>query len=207
MQGYARYQIAFANGLSTGTVSAIIQECRSNVSDLDLMRELAVNLRKSGLTILDLAPALRIHNKFSMLGIDVELGELTLENIEVHCFKNHVEPKEFLTIIAKHLKQIENIGIPILEFEEWYNEKTNELLELQAKCQEMRANRDILAEIYKTTVTDLEEFQRLRPIHERWIRAEAEKAQKDRIIDNLNKRIKELESKQNQQEETESSNL
>jgi hypothetical protein len=83
LSGLSRDEIALANHTSQGSVSAILKELRTEVPDLDLMRELAVKLKKENLTILDLSHALRIHNRLNKLNISLELAEFIFEKIHI----------------------------------------------------------------------------------------------------------------------------
>jgi hypothetical protein len=46
IQGISRDKIALDNDIGSGTVTSIIQQFKTNIPDLDLMRELALKLKK-----------------------------------------------------------------------------------------------------------------------------------------------------------------
>ena len=73
LDGILRDEIATNNGISVGMISTIINETRSQIRDLDLMREVALNLRKTGLDLNRFAFTVRLQNKLSSLGINEEL--------------------------------------------------------------------------------------------------------------------------------------
>ena len=59
LQGISRDQIAKDNGIGAGTVSAVIKECKRNdIPDIDLLREVALVLKKEDIDsfILNLDP-------------------------------------------------------------------------------------------------------------------------------------------------------
>jgi hypothetical protein len=51
LEGLSIDKIAEKEGIATGSVSNIIQECRQNDPEFDLMREVAVKLKDQGDTI------------------------------------------------------------------------------------------------------------------------------------------------------------
>lgn len=62
LHGIPRDQIAKKNQIGAGTVSAIIKECKQDNSEFDLLREVAVNLKKENLNVGDFASTIRLKN-------------------------------------------------------------------------------------------------------------------------------------------------
>jgi hypothetical protein len=60
LQGKTRDQIAYEVHIGAGTVSGIIKEYRSGDLDADLLREVALNLKNTGLDILSFASLVRL---------------------------------------------------------------------------------------------------------------------------------------------------
>ena len=56
LHGYSRDEIAKDTGIGAGTVSGIIQQCRRDDADFDLLRGVAVELRDRDMRIEDFAP-------------------------------------------------------------------------------------------------------------------------------------------------------
>jgi transcriptional regulator with XRE-family HTH domain len=195
LSGLSRDEIALANGLSQGHVSAILNELRTEVPDLDLMRELAVKLKKENLTILDLGHALRIHNRLNKLNISLELAESIFEKIHIHCFVKRIEVKDFLELVIKHLELLEGLGLPVSEFENFVNKQVDYFWQLDRQCKQITEQRNILARAYKTTVPDLEEFKDLRPIYEKLLYAQDENVKKDKIIADLQRQLDKVYNK------------
>jgi transcriptional regulator with XRE-family HTH domain len=195
LSGLSRDEIALANGLSQGHVSAILKDLRSQVPDLDLMRELAVKLKKENLTILDLGHALRIHNRLNKLDISLELAESIFEKIHIHCFVKRIEVKDFLESVIKHLELVESLGIPVSEFPNFVNEQVTYIKLLDRECKQITEQRNILARAYKTTVPDLEEFKDFRPIYEKLRYAQDENVKKDKIIADLKRQLDKVNNK------------
>src|SRR6476659_3998964 len=60
LEGKTRDQIAHELEIGAGTVSEIVKEYRSGDFDADLLREVALNLKNSGLDIQSFAPLVRL---------------------------------------------------------------------------------------------------------------------------------------------------
>ena len=60
LRGKSRDQIAKQEGMGAGTVSSIIQECRQNDTEFDLLRQVAVELKNHGESIESFAPLVRL---------------------------------------------------------------------------------------------------------------------------------------------------
>ena len=48
------------NGIGAGTVTSIIQQARDNIADIDLIRELAIKIKKENLDLNYFASAVRL---------------------------------------------------------------------------------------------------------------------------------------------------
>ncbi len=182
LDGILRDEIATNNGISVGMISTIVNETRSQIRDLDLMREVALNLRKTGLDLNRFAFTVRLQNKLIRLGINEELAESAIEKLHVHCFTKNLEISEFLSRPDYLIDLSNRIGIPIEDLDKYIFEKVERLKRLDADMLKMTKERNDLALVYKTTIPELEEFQQLRPIHEKLIKAENEISKRDMII-------------------------
>jgi transcriptional regulator with XRE-family HTH domain len=63
LQGTSRDQIAKDNGISAGTVSAIIKDAKQEIPDIDLLREVSLLLKNEDLDLSVLADSIRLKNK------------------------------------------------------------------------------------------------------------------------------------------------
>jgi len=96
--------------ISFGSVSNIIgQVKRESIKDIDLLRTVSVLLKKNDLDLAQFAASIRLKNKLNDLNLTETQADLFLENMAIHCFKEEIDPKEFLTqmdsvcSIAKYL--------------------------------------------------------------------------------------------------------
>ena len=97
LDGISREEIAVNNGISSGLISNILAEARGVIKDLDLMREMALILKKLGYSLDIFAFVIRLHHKLKRLGVNEELAESVLEKLHVHCFTKNIEVSEFLS--------------------------------------------------------------------------------------------------------------
>ena len=193
MEGIARDIIAANYGISAGMVSAIVTEARGLIEDIDLLRELALNWRKSRLDLKGFAFTVILQNKLDKLGISEDRAESAIEKLHIHCFTKNIEVSEFLSRTDYLIDLINRVGIRIEEFGKYIYEKTEILKRLDSDISKMAKERNELASVYKTTIRDLEEFQALRPIHQQVFNLRNELNEKDRIIQEKEMKIKQLE--------------
>jgi hypothetical protein len=64
--------------------------------DIDLLREVAVKLKKENLDINDFASSVRLKKILNRLGLTEEKLELLIEQVNTYCFKHEVDVKEFV---------------------------------------------------------------------------------------------------------------
>ncbi|HKU84183.1 MAG TPA: hypothetical protein VJP58_09085 [Candidatus Nitrosocosmicus sp.] len=190
LEGIARDLIAANYRISVGMVSGIVTEARDIIGDIDLLRELALNLRKSELELKSFAFTVRLQNKLDILGISEDMAESAIEKLHIYCFTKNIEVSEFLSRTDYLIDLTNRVGIRIEEFDKYINEKIEILKRLEGNISKMAKERNELASIYKTTVRDLEEFQTLKPIHEQVINLRNELGEKDKIIQEKDIKIK-----------------
>ncbi len=173
-------------------ISAIITEARSQIVDIDLLRELALNLRKAGLDLNSFAFAVRLQNKLNRLGISEDMAESAVEILHIHCFTKNLEISKFLSRLDYPMALVNSIGVPITDLEKYIFDKVYILKRLDKDIQDKANARNGMASLYKTTIPDLDEFQQLRPIHEKLIQAENENSKKDIQIKEKDTEIRKL---------------
>jgi hypothetical protein len=81
IQGLSRDKIGQNNGIGTGTVTSIIQQARDNVADIDLMRALAIKIKKENLDLNDFASTVRLKKVLDELELSEEKVESLFEEI------------------------------------------------------------------------------------------------------------------------------
>jgi hypothetical protein len=131
LEGYSIEQIAREERIATGSVSNIIQECRQNDCEFDLMRQLAIKLKNEGDTIESFASTVRLKERIrkilllelpsssssfslnktttttngekvkSTIALEHEKIESFIESLEVLCFKRNLSAKEFVDLVYR----------------------------------------------------------------------------------------------------------
>ena len=106
LTGEARDKIASDLEIGNGTVSGIVNDFKNNLqsSDIDSVRELALEARKQGFTVSDLAPHIRLHGYFKESGAAEDKIESFIDNIN----SSNV-PHETITELVTQLFDISKV--------------------------------------------------------------------------------------------------
>jgi hypothetical protein len=94
LQAVSRDQIARDNEIGSGTVSAIIKDAKQDIPDIDLLREVALVLKKYDLDLSVFAHCIRLKNKLDEIGLNED-------QVETHVFIiiTHLMNKSLIFII------------------------------------------------------------------------------------------------------------
>lgn len=133
LQGFSRNSIAEKNKIGAGTVSDIIQKARINIPDLDLMRGLAVALKKNNFDVDCFASLIRLKTVLDRIGLPEEKLETLLEEINVHCFIEEKSEKEFVSKVDEVFELASELNTTIWGIDSQINQKKMELIELDKK--------------------------------------------------------------------------
>ena len=79
LQGFSRDYIAIVNNIAAGTVTNIIKQSKDTVFDIDLLREVALTMRKGGVDLNQLASSIRLKNRLDELDLTEEKVESLLK--------------------------------------------------------------------------------------------------------------------------------
>ena len=114
LEGFTRNKIAENNGIGAGTVTGILQQARNNdIPDIDLMRKLALMLKKEDLDVYHFSSAVRLKKVLDRIGLPEEKLESLIEEISVHSFQHEMDEKEFLSKMDEIFQSAINLEIPI----------------------------------------------------------------------------------------------
>lgn len=192
LDGISREEIAVNYRISGGLISNIISEARGVIKDLDLMREMALILKKTGYSLDTFAFVIRLHNKLGRMGLDEELAESTMEKLHVHCFTKNIKVSRFLSQIDDLIYLTSRIAVPITDLEKYVFEKIDQIERLKEDVLDKARKRNDMAAIYDTTVPDLEDYKIHRPILEKFRQAQNENEKKDQVIQDQDMQIRDL---------------
>jgi hypothetical protein len=177
LQGKTRDQIAEEVHIGAGTVSGIIKEYRSGDFDADLLREVALNLKNTGLDIRSFAPLVRLRvileEKEWILGVRPGLNkegkdeldgavennmESLIMSIEVFCYKEGLSAREFFDCVHSMYVTAEKLDIPLESFPNYIDEVNAQIENLLEQIKYIESEKQIALEKSHTTEKILEEF-------------------------------------------------
>jgi transcriptional regulator with XRE-family HTH domain len=165
LQGTSRDQIAKDNDIGAGTVSSIIKNIKQKDNpDIDLLREVAILLKKEELDLDVFACSIRIKKKMDEMGINEDHIESLIENINIHCFKRGLTAEEFINTINKVSASSENLGMPVDQLPNYITQQELELEKSRGETEEAKLKERQVLQHYNVTMNDLEEYRRNKPL-------------------------------------------
>jgi transcriptional regulator with XRE-family HTH domain len=164
LQGTSRDQIAKDNGISAGTVSAIIKDAKQEIPDIDLLREVALLLKNEDLDLSVLADSIRLKNKIDEMDLSEDLVESFIENINIHCFKHGMKAEEFINIINNVSVLSEKQGMPLDQLPNYLIQKELEVEKMNGEIKDAEIKLLQVLQHYNVTMDDLEEYKRNIPL-------------------------------------------
>jgi DNA-binding transcriptional MerR regulator len=188
LYGFSRDQIAKANQIGAGTVSEIIKQCKQkeypdgNYSEFDLIRELAVMLKREGVDVKSFASSIRLQRKLDEKGLSEEQIESFMENVDVHCFRSGLTPEEFVNTINKISVLSDNLGIPIDEISQYISQEEERLKEIRQEITYQESTIIKMLQDHNVTINTLREYERNKPLADNLTatKRELEKVKKER---------------------------
>ena len=128
LKGLSRDNIAYKNQISGGTVSAIVKYFRSQIPDIDLLREVAIALRKKNLGLYEFARSMRLRNMLDYYELPEERIEKFLEHLCVFFYK-HDDKKfeDFLLQVEFVSEMVRILDVSIYDILEEMDKKRAEL--------------------------------------------------------------------------------
>jgi hypothetical protein len=126
LSGKRRREISVNNGISTGAVSNVVEEWRLRLgsSELDSLRDLVVEWRKSGITTAECALGIRFVNTLRSLGIEEDQLYLFLNQIYDKCKYYNISPDSIVNT-ARQVADLVN-EMPVSEIPNYVQEKVQE---------------------------------------------------------------------------------
>jgi hypothetical protein len=135
LTGMSRDNIAINNQLSSGSVSCIIQEFKNKeIPDMDLLRRVAVSLKRDNLDLVQFASSMRLKKQLDNLGLSEERIEKFLEHLAVFFYKNDdINVEKFLLQLESVYEMGVILDVSIYDLVEEIDNKKAELSELEYK--------------------------------------------------------------------------
>lgn len=181
IQGISRDKIALDNDIGAGTVTSIIQQAKSNYPhyDIDLIRELALKIKKENLDLNYFASSVRLKKVLDRLEISEENVELFFEEINIHCFKQKLNKKEFISRMDEVWKIAKSLDVSIYNIPTYIKKLTKELDELEKEVTIKQKQIKQKTEEYNTTIEDLKEYRLNKPLVDKINRLESKLFEKE----------------------------
>ncbi|MER5176358.1 MAG: hypothetical protein ABJB76_03995 [Candidatus Nitrosocosmicus sp.] len=153
IQGISRDKIAVENNIGAGTVTSIIQQVKCNISDIDLMRELALKIKKENIDMNYFASSVRLKKILDRLDLTEQKVELFIEEVNIHCFKQEINKKEFVSKINEVSNLVNNLDISIYNIPSYINKITKQLAGLEKEIITKQRQIKQKIEEYKVDIT------------------------------------------------------
>ncbi len=136
LSGKRRKEISVNNGISTGAISNVVEEWRLRLgrSELDSLRELVVEWRKSGITAAECTLGIRIVNVLRSLGTEEDQVYLFLTQIYDKCQYFDISPDTIVNT-ARQVADLVN-KMPISEIPKYVQEKVQEKVRVENEVQQ-----------------------------------------------------------------------
>jgi hypothetical protein len=137
LSGEARDKIASDLQIAAGTVSGIVSDFKKNLqgSNIDSVRELAVEAKKQGLSVSDLAQHIRLRNYFIKSGAAEEKIEWFIDNIN----SSNLPPETVIELVNQLHDISKKESIPLDQIPEYIARKLEEKQKIDAEIKEADA--------------------------------------------------------------------
>jgi hypothetical protein len=168
LEGESRNDIAIKRAMGSGTVYNIVQKWRLGIGieKADKLRDLALKLKKTGLTVNECAKALRTLMIFKKYGIEEDEDQeqliYFLQEIYTKCQEAEFKPQQVFDYISDILKFSSDITIS--QIPNYIKTRTREKETLERQIQELSEKIEKLIETKEETE---QEIQRRKNIQER----------------------------------------
>jgi hypothetical protein len=158
LSGDTRAKIARDNNIGEGSVTNIVSDFNKGLADSEIesLREIAVESRKQGLTLDDLGPRLRLYNYIKKLGADEDQVESFIEN----CMNgpNSLRPEKFIDLTNQLFDISKSESILPAEVPVYTKQKLEEKQRLQEQIQEA----DVILKSKYVDIETINEFNRMK---------------------------------------------
>lgn len=140
-------------------------------SGFELQRQLAVTLKRKGLDVNSFASSVRRLSMLEKKGSNEEQIESFVDNIDIHCFKHGLKPKEFIDTIdnISSLSSSLAIPVPVPKLAENINQQQNRLDEIKQEIKLSEQRKAEALEDCNVTIDTLNEYTQISPVFDNLI--------------------------------------
>jgi hypothetical protein len=164
LQGMSRDEIGKDNDIGAGTVSAIIKDAKQDIADIDLLREVAILLKKEELDLDVFGSSIRLKKKMDEMGINEDQIETLIENVNIHCFKRGLSAEKFVNTINKVSALSDRLEMPLDQLPNYITQQELELVKLRDETEGAKTKQRQVLQHYNVTMDELQEFRRDKPL-------------------------------------------
>jgi uncharacterized protein YerC len=135
VSGQSHDDISFCTGVCAGTVSNILRECRKGeITDIDLLRSVAVEMKKQGIGLNALAFSIRLRNMLNTLELPEEKVEKFLQALSIYNYKHDIEdPSIIISEILKVSDYVARLEISVFDIVDYVEKMITELNKLNSE--------------------------------------------------------------------------
>lgn len=171
LRGYSRDDIAKDEKIGEGTVTGIIQQCRQDDADFDLLRGVAVELRARKLRVEDFAPLFRLKSlleekevalgisKNSILFTEYKKFEAIIITLEVLCFKSEMPMEQFFECVFALYSQVNSLGISVGRMPEYIETQKKEILRVESETRGELEKKGVTMNLLKEYQANILEYK------------------------------------------------
>jgi hypothetical protein len=139
LNGEQRDKIAVNNGLGAGSVTNIVNEWRAGLGSptADTLRELAVTLRRLGISAAQCALGFRLATLMLRIGVKEDSFESFILDVYNRCKDKGLLPQNIAFHLAD-LLEFSNTALPLSKIPDYIKEKTNEKIKLEQEVEKLK---------------------------------------------------------------------
>jgi hypothetical protein len=212
LDGASRDKIATETGISTGSVSAIINDFGKDDFNFELLREVAVKLKNQNMDVFKFAPLVRLYEVFRERGLltgvtgseSLELVQDRIESLivglDVYCFKKGLSIEEFVSLVTNLYATADSMGVSLGRFPAYVEDLRNTIDALRNEKELLEKEKQDALKGSGATLELLAEYNSNKPLVSRirelenlilWNKVEGE----DSIWKRADRNIKEAEDR------------
>ncbi len=162
--GMSRDEIAKVNDIGAGTVSAIIKDAKQENPDIDLLRAVALVLKKHDSNLSVFAPSIRIKNKLDEMGVSEDKIDSLIDNSNIHCFKRGLTADEYFNNVDEVCALSDNLEMPLDQLPSYIIRQQLELQKVEKETEDAKVKQRQVLQHYDVTMDELQEFRRDKPL-------------------------------------------
>jgi hypothetical protein len=137
ISGFPRDKIALDLQMGAGTVSSIVSDFKKNLqgSDIDSARELAIDAKRQGLNLSELASHFRLYNYFIKSGA----AEDKIESFVTNVSSTDISPERIIEVVNQLHEILKTESIPLDQIPSYIERKLEEKQKIDEEIKEADA--------------------------------------------------------------------